>query len=823
MIQFSRPLLLLLLLALPIFVITSHHKRSLILRMITLALIVIALAGPHSMRRLAEHRAIFLIDRSASVTASTDPEDIHDQIAAIVAANPSYTFGSISFADRAEASEPVSNHFASIVTSDDLGVGTNLAAAVDLALADVRRDVDTKLILMSDGRITAGLDQAMATAQQVGVPICALPVGSEIAADLRMTKLDAPSVMELDRPFTIAATVVSKEDTNATLAVYKGADLLSASEVAIAAGTNKLSLTDSLSSQGTYTYRISIKQRDDPIPENDTLTATVRTKTIPDLLVVDPRDDSPAVKLLHAIGAKFVHQAQLPPLFEMAAYHEILISNMRLSDLSQQAVSDLNRFVSDLGGGLLVVEGERDVRGYAGGGIEDLLPVSYTVPQKGRTASMAIVFLLDRSASMRSRARGAAKIEILKEAVAASVNLLGKDALVGVIAFNRNYQWLVPIQPVGDGSAIYGPLRSLEATGGTDIYYPIVAALSALDNVSARTKHVILFSDGKTVDEYRDYNSLFARLQAGEITLSAIAIGKTPNMPLLTSLIQAGHGSLYSASDVSNLPQVSIKATQRLSRSRFVKGDVPVSGPLVTGSLSAVPKIGGHLLTYAKPSAEVLLWAGQDPLLARWRMGSGQVAVLNTDLDGDWSDQWLAWGKAGLLLDTMLASVEPIATSSLGLTGRGKVADGQVAVLADARADDGKFANFLHLSAHLVSTGNERSMEQVGPGLYRALFPAPDYGDCTIMISDASRNRSALVPLSIPYSAEYSGTGIDEGTLHEIADATGGKVLTDEILPQPSTAKETVVSTDIHTPFLVASLVLFLAELIWRKFPLRRG
>ena len=824
MIQFSRPFLLLILLALPlIFLVKRHHKRSLILRTLTLALIVVSLAGPESARRFTEHRAIFLIDRSASITETTDIESVRDQIAAVVDANPNYTFGSISFADTAKITEPVSDRFSATVTSDDLGVGTNLATAVDLALADAWHDRDTQLILVSDGRITEGLDQGLATARQVSVPICVLPVGTEIVTDLRMTKLVAPPVTTLNRPFTISATIVSKRDAQATLAVYRGNELLSASDVAINAGSNKLTLTDSLPSEGAYQYRISIKQEDDPIFENDTLTTTVHTTTLPNLLVVDPRDDAPVLSLLRAIGAAFVHKTSVPSISEIAAYHEILISDVNLADIPQQVVADLDRFVSDLGGGLLVIEGEKDVRGYAGGGIEDVLPISYTVPQKARTASMAIVFLLDRSASMRSRAQDAAKIDILKEAVAASVNLLDKDALVGVIAFNRDYQWLVPIQPVGDGSAIYDPLRSLEATGGTDIYYPIVAALNALDKVSARTKHVILFSDGKTIDEYRDYEGLFARLQGGDITLSAIAIGKTPNIPLLTSLIQAGHGPLYRAVDVTNLPQVSIEATQRLSRSRFVNGNVAVKGPLATGELSAIPEIRGHLLSYAKPSADVLLWAGEDPLFARWRMGSGQVAVLNTDLDGNWSDRWLAWGKAGLLLDTMLSSVEPITTSSLGLTGSGRITDGQIEVLADARNEEGGFANFLDLRAHLVSTGDERSMEQVAPGLYRAVFPAPCHGDCTIMITDNSRHRSTLVPMSLSYPAEYAGTGIDEETLHEIADATGGKILQDEVLPQPSTAKEMVVSTDIHSHFLIASLILFLADLVWRKIPLRRG
>jgi len=220
MMQFSHPFILLILLVLPLILLASpHHKRSLIPRVLTMALILFSLAGPQISHRIAEHRAIFLIDRSASITETTDPGSIHDQISAIVRANPSYTFGSISFADRAEVSEPLSYRFASIVTSDDLGTGTDLAAAVDLALAEVHRDGDTQLVLVSDGRITDGLDRAVAAAQGVGVPICVLPTGREITGDLRMTGLDAPAVTGLNRPFTIKATIVSAVDTEATLAV----------------------------------------------------------------------------------------------------------------------------------------------------------------------------------------------------------------------------------------------------------------------------------------------------------------------------------------------------------------------------------------------------------------------------------------------------------------------------------------------------------------------------------------------------------------------------------------------------------------------------
>ena len=45
------------------------------------------------------------------------------------------------------------------------------------------------------------------------------------------------------------------------------------------------------------------------------------------------------------------------------------------------------------------------------------------------------------------------------------------------------------------------------------------------------------------------------------------------------------------------------------------------------------------------------------------------------------------------------------------------------------------------------------------------------------------RGKSAVLPLLIPYLAEYRGTGIDEETLRRIAYETGGRFLKDEILP----------------------------------------
>jgi len=822
MIQFSHAIVLISLLVVPVLLIAARRRtRSALMRAVTLVLLIVALAGPQLTHSHAEHTAIFLIDRSPSVVATSNEREIHDMIASVAAANPDYQFGSISFGDRAVVTEQVTDQYTATVPVNALGEGTNLGAAVELALASDAHAGDTQLVLVSDGRITAGLDKGLSMAQQADVPISVLSVGTEALNDLSITRLDAPPTVEVDQPFTITATVAGNAGATATLVSYRNSDLIAATDITLTGALTRFTLSDSLSAEGTYSYRVSIKGEDDPIVQNDTLVTSVRTDLVPQLLVVTPREDAPVIAMLRSIGKPFIRVAIVPPLAQLATYHEVLLAGITLADLPSQTVTDLRRFVADLGGGLMVVQGEGAVRGFAGGGIEDILPVSYTIPQRGRTASMALVYLLDHSASMRSRVVGASKIDILKESVAASVGLLDEDALVGAISFDREYSWLVPLQPVGDGTVVYQELSDLSATGGTDIYYPIVAALDALESVDARTKHILLFSDGKTVNEYRDYPGLLARLQESDITLSAIAIGEVPNVLLLGSLVQAGDGTLYSASDVSNLPQISIQATQRLSRGRFIADETAIAGSIVSGNLSEMPTIDGHVLTYAKPSAEVLLWAGDDPLFSRWRLGAGQVSVLNTDLDGSWSGNWLSWDKAGLLVDTLLGTVQPIVPPSLGLFATAEIDGAQIDVLADARDDQGGFANFLDLSAMLLATGEEEPMRQVGAGLYRTSFRTPAESDGTVRIVDHTRDRATLVPLSVPYAREYAETGVDETALAEIAASTGGRVLEDEIMPAPRPIKETVVVADIHSWFLFAALALFLGELALRKLPRR--
>jgi hypothetical protein len=141
----------------------------------------------------------------------------------------------------------------------------------------------------------------------------------------------------------------------------------------------------------------------------------------------------------------------------------------------------------------------------------------------------------------------------------------------------------------------------------------------------------------------------------------------------------------------------------------------------------------------------------------------------------------------------------------------------------DARDARGDFASFLDLEATLLPDGETRPLEPTGPGWYEASFALPGEGGYALKVVDTTRDRTAVLPFTVPYPAEYRATGVDEETLRRIAAATGGRYLTDEILPRPDPERLAVRYLDLHSHLLLAALSAFLLDLALRKVPWKPG
>lgn len=603
MIRFLSPYLLIA--ALPVVAASLYlllrKGRYAILRTLTLLCLILAIAGPFRAHETLTHNVFFLVDRSASVTFTTDDGELRTKIQQIMDASPASNYGLIEFATTSVVSAPLG------MTTLPLGLASlddsesNLRSAVELAISIMPPNQSNQLVLVSDGQFSDLPDQALSLIELSGTAVSVLPIGGTIPSDVSLAHLAAPNKVQINRPFNMDVTVSAQQAGTIRLIVYRENDIVTIRDLEISAGETKIAIQDEIEQLGSFVYQAIVKRADDPIPANDDLSILIRSTEVPSVLVIDPLGESLVPNLLASLGITYNTARAIPSLEALSDYRQVILASGRLEDYTLTEIETIEHFTRQLGGGVLLLAGEQEARGFSHGGIQQLLPVTFDIPEKTGEASLAIVYLLDRSSSMRSRVDGVEKLDVLKEAAVASINLLDEEALVGIIGFDRIHDWVLPISPI-DFTAITDALHLMDAIGGTDIYFPLIDALDQLEQVKARSKHILLISDGKAGDDVRDYPGLVRRLEATQdTTVSAIAVGLSPNTTLLGALVKAGGGTLYLADDFSALPQVSIAATQRLSRERFVIEDTEVNGRLITThTIDPVPLLQGYVVGYPK-------------------------------------------------------------------------------------------------------------------------------------------------------------------------------------------------------------------------------
>ena len=252
--------------------------------------------------------------------------------------------------------------------------------------------------------------------------------------------------------------------------------------------------------------------------------------------------------------------------------------------------------------------------------------------------------------------------------------------------------------------------------------------------------------------------------------------------------------------------------------------------PLQGLAANGFPLLGGYQRTFAKPAAEVLL-AGpdDDPLLVSWRYGLGKAVAFTSDLSGRWGRRWVEWPQFGRFVAQLTRwSMRRSGNESFVPRFQWHGPRGEMNV--DVLDRDGRFVNGLELSASLVDPARATrrvQLEQVAPGRYRGEFQVARSGRYYITLS--GRDGEVQVGprtfgLAVPYSSEFLDLGVDRSLLAEIASLTGGKLLP---LSSETLAAVTAPSPDargaaatVWWPFLLAALVLLVAEVAVRRMPI---
>jgi Ca-activated chloride channel homolog len=793
--------------AAPLIVLTVRRASSLSpgrralfigLRAAALALLAIALAGPAVGRLTDRLSFVFLLDSSHSIAASERERALAlvERVRSRLAPGDSaflVRFG----ADAAiESLAPGRAVDAEADTAVD-GSGTDIASALRLGLAEAGRAGAgaPRLVLLSDGNQTAGsAEAAAAEAGALGARIFAVPLEPAAApGEVAVTEVAAPARVRAGEPHQVTVLVRSLGPARARVTLLRDGEPAGTREQALTPGENAVVFTGLFPERGLHAWEAVCQAPADAVPENNRFRRLVEVTGNPQVLyAARPGRGSPA--LLAALAAQAIAVVEVDPsalpgsLAGFLPYDAVILDNVPGFGLSYEKMETIERYVRDAGGGLLMIGGENSfgAGGYYKTPIERALPVDMDVKSQVQVPRLSLVIVADKSGSMGAAvASGEMKIDVVKSAAFSAVELLGPFDRVGLLAFDADVEWTVPLKEAADRELIAAELASLSPGGGTIMLPALAEAYRVLSLQPSPLRHIIVLSDGLTSPG--EFESLVGRIARDKITVSTVAVGGDADTGLLRTIAARGGGRYYAASDPRSVPRIFMTETILVSRELLVEKrflpSVWSGSEIVSGIAPAgIPPLDGFVLTYVKTGAEKVLTALYDaPLLAAWHYGLGRSAAFTADMGRRWAGSWPAWDAFPRFAAQLVRWIERPAPADT-LHPRVTLADGRGTIQVDAFDEVGAWVNGLSLAASVSGPalrGEEVRLAQTGPGLYEGAFRAEAVGDYAVTLSAESPGGLLLrtAAASRPYSEEYRILAPDTRLLGRLASATGGRLV----------------------------------------------
>ena len=819
--------------------VTARMVAAGALRVLALAALALALAGPLAGSSVRHAEVVFALDVSSSISRESLAAglDFVNRARESPARVGLVVFGGDAAVESLVASgaEPVREISVRVARS-----GTDIGRAIEVAVGAFGPAAHRRIVLLTDGRENLGdARSAAAVARSLGVEIDAVPLENPARhGETWVQGMTVPVQVRPHEPYSVQAVVHASLPTRGQLVIARNGVILRDTAVELQPGPNVYSIVDQSDKPGLQEYEAIINSDADGEPENNRYQAFVRVTGAPRVLHVvgGPADGRYVSAALRAQGLA-VEEARAPglpaSLHELAGYDLVILDNVPGFDLSLARMELLERYVRDAGGGVVMIGGDKSfgAGGYLGTPVERLLPVTMNVKTEVKIPSLSVVFVLDRSGSMAVKAGDEDKLAIAKRAALSSIDLLNPLDRVGVLAFDSGREWAVPPTEVGVREPIAERLRDLKVGGGTNLHPAVEEAHRVLRQEQAKLKHLIVLSDGLTEGE-KDFDRLAGRIAADGITISTVAMGADADGKLMERLATLGRGRYYHTEDPANVPRIFTAETLAITRDLVVEGNirprqVQDGEPIEGFDAGAFPALRGYQRTFPRPAAQVLLAArDDDPLLASWRYGLGKAVAFTSDLSGRWGRNWVQWPSfARFIAQTARWTMRRGGGESFvpRFDWRGQRGEMHVDVLD--RND--RFVNGLKLEASVAEpsgSGRRVALEQVAPGRYHGEFPVPGPGRYIITYTgragDAAIGASTF-GLAVPYSSEYLDLGADRRLLHEIAGLTGGRMLDlsgaglAAVTTPPPEARGPLAR--VWWPFLLAALVLLVAEVAVRR------
>jgi len=785
----------------------TRRTLAILLRCLVVIILIALLARLIRVKKSQELTLIAVVDRSQSIPADLQEASLDYLSKALAEREGGDQWAVVDVAEAACIASLPSTAKVEVrrrnTTLD--GHESRLAAGIQMAMAIAPPNTAVRIVLISEGNETSGdLKEAARIAATNAIPIDVLPLRYQYEREVIFKRLAAPARARSGQTVSLRFILNSTAETSGKLFLNlndEPVDLVPgsaaiAAQVDLKPGTNVKNISLPVGTRGMHEFEaifVPDSPDDDRVSQNNRATALTFVAGPGHVLVVDA-DGASGLRLAETlkncdIDARYRPAGELPDnLARLMDSDAVILVNTDCSNFSLQQQEMLCRYVTDLGGGLIMVGGPQSfgAGGWLGSPVEEILPVDLDPPQKKQLPKGALVLIMHACEMPQGNLWG-------KRVAAAAVKTLSRLDLVGILAYNwqGTGDWVFALSEVGDKTGALKAIKQMQMGDMPDLGGPLQEAYNKLKDVDAGQKHVIIVSDG---DPAPPTTALLNQLKQAGITCTGVAV--FPHSPAdvqsLLRVAQLTGGRFY---DVRNnpqqLPQIFIKEAQVVRRALIVEETFT---PQITYSLSeitrglsvALPMLDGYVLTGPKGGLNQIILSTDkgDPILATCQAGLGRCVAFTSSVDSRWASKWLGWGGNERIWEQIVRWAGKPAQASdcevlVDVQGR------RVSVNVEGVDAEGKFVRFAGIDGQIIKPDmSTRRLEltQVGPGRYQGGFEGASAGSYVLnlqyrKLGDDQKTYLMQTPVTVPFAPEFRDLSDNEPLLSEVSAITGGRTL----------------------------------------------
>jgi len=778
------------------------------LRCAVVIILIAMLARPMLSQKNTQLTVIAVIDRSQSIPTELQQASLDYLSRALADKPPGGQLAVVDIAEAASISKLPCGDVAIRQRNTTLtGDQSKLADGVQMAMAIAPPDTGVRVLLVTEGNQTAGdLKEAARIAAANKIPIDVLPLRYEYDREVIFKRLAAPSRARSSQTVSLRFILSTTAETTGKLLLNlngRPVDLAPDSpEVAVAVelkpGTNVKTVSVPVGNQGIHEFE-AVFMPDEPgqdrVAQNNRASAITYVVGPGHVLVVDA-DASSASALNQVLqnsdlDVRYCPAAEFPDnLVKLMDTDAVILANTDVSNFSFQQQEMFCRYVTDLGGGLIMVGGPKSfgAGGWIGSPVAEILPVDLDPPQKKQLPKGALVLIMHACEMPEGNYWG-------KMVAVAAVKTLSRLDLVGILAYNwqGGSDWVYPLSKVGDKETVVAAIKRMQMGDMPSLHAHLQSAYNELQACDAAQKHVIVISDG---DPQPPTTQLLSQCRQAGITVTGVAV--FPHSPAdvqsLQRVAQLTGGRFYNVKDPQQLPQIFIKEAQIVRRAMIVEETFP---PQITYSLSEIakglnpplPNLDGYVLTGPKGglSQIVLASPNADPVLAACQSGLGRCVAFTSSADTRWASSWLQWGGFQSFWEqTIRWAAKPSQSSDCEVFA--DVQGRQVTVNVEAIDPEGKFLQLANIDGQVITpdvSTQALELAQIGPGQYRGQFQAPASGSYVVnlryrKLGEDTKTHLTQTTVTIPFAPEFRDLSDNAPLLKEVSEISAGRILSSD-------------------------------------------